>query len=684
MSELDIARKLFGTNASSVSNSAPSRIQNKGSVTIGHSSTRYGTVQEIDDNGLITVLLDGSDSPIYGYCETPVEVNQRVSVVFDNGTVTIVALTHFVDNVSDEFTNVRQEIEDKGQEIIDGVTDDIQAVQDSLDDFKATHTYDDATIDTKFEQAEDTITANVEASIGDEFVTDAELEIAVGQIESTVSENYQSKTDAGTMQSNLQSQITQNANAITQEVSDRKVAVTGAITESKTYTDTTAEGLQTTITENVMNEVGETYTKQADFELTIDGFSAEFTAAIGEVDDKAEAAQSTANTAKSTADSAASTASTANTNAATALSTANSAQTAANDAAKTATNFIAYTASDGALSIGNKIDSTNKNELVLSPTSIEFKDEGATLASFSGTKGVLLGKAGDNAVGCITSSKLGLYSASGIQPPNPDIDYYLESPRFEVLLNGWDTSITGYVGTMMGNSAFITIESASEGDSSGFTLATPGNITITGGKYNNLEIQRSVNINSPIVSYSGTDSDTLLFEGDNIIKPACSIGGRTMEQQLTSSNTIFQANSEFGRCGENTNTRQTRIYRSGNYIYLCIPRALSLETAEKDVAIELSAQMNTQNVNDSNVAMEIAIVHSSGSVTDSPSMDTIPSPICTGSYFVPTYITPHIVMFPRAAPTSSYASDTWKISCQGRCTNGSALLTNWTLTARML
>ena len=232
MSELDIARKLFGTNASSVSNSAPSRIQNKGSVTIGHSSTRYGTVQEIDDNGLITVLLDGSDSPIYGYCETPVEVNQRVSVVFDNGTVTIVALTHFVDNVSDEFTNVRQEIEDKGQEIIDGVADDIQAVQDSLDDFKATHTYDDATIDTKFEQAEDTITANVEASIGDEFVTDAELEIAVGQIESTVSENYQSKTDAGTMQSNLQSQITQNANAITQEVSDRKVAVTGAITES--------------------------------------------------------------------------------------------------------------------------------------------------------------------------------------------------------------------------------------------------------------------------------------------------------------------------------------------------------------------------------------------------------------------------------------------------------------------
>lgn len=740
MSELDIARKLFGTDAPSVSNSAPSRIQNKGSVTIGHSSTRYGTVQEIDDNGLITVLLDGSDSPIYGYCETPVEVNQRVSVIFDNGTVTIVALTHFVDSVSDEFTNVRQEIEDKGQEIIDGVADDIQAVQDSLDDFKATHTYDDATIDTKFEQAEDTITANVEASIGDEFVTDAELEIAVGQIESTVSENYQSKTDAGTMQSNLQSQITQNANAITQEVSDRKVAVTGAITESKTYTDTTAEGLETTITENVMNEVGETYTKQADFELTIDGFSAEFTAAIGEVDDKAEAAQSTANTAKSTADSAASTASTANTNAttaqttanqaktaastaqstaeaaqstantantnateaksaastantnatqaksdaATALSTANNAQTAANDAAKTATNFIAYTASDGALSIGNKIDSTNKNELVLSPSSIEFKDEGATLASFSGTKGVLLGKAGDNAVGCITSSKLGLYSASGIQPPNPDIDYYLESPRFEVLLNGWDTSITGYVGTMMGNSAFITIESASEGDFSGFTLATPGNITITGGKYNNLEIQRSVNINSPIVSYSGTDSDTLLFEGDNIIKPACSIGGRTMEQQLTSSNQIFQANSEFGRCGEKTNTRQTRIYRSGNYIYLCIPRALSLETAEKDVAIELSAQMTTQNVDNSNVAMEIAIVHSTGSVTDSPSMDTIPSPICTGSYFVPTYITPHIVMFPRAAPTSSYASDTWRISCQGRCTNGSALLTNWTLTARML
>lgn len=282
MSEIDIAKRLFGTtNRVMTANTASSRIQNNVTTsTIGSTSTRYGTVTAIGENNYITILLDGSDEPIQAVCETPVAVNQRVSVVFDNGTITVIALTNFVSQVNTEFEEVRNEITEKGQEIADSVAADIQEVQDSLDDFKATHTYDDATIDTKFQESEDTITANVTASIGEEFVSDAELEVAIGEVTTTVSQTYQTKTDAGTMESNLQSQITQNANAITQEVSDRTEAVSGAIEESKAYTDTTAESITSTVIETVDDAMGQTYATKSEVQQTADGLNLNISSAL--------------------------------------------------------------------------------------------------------------------------------------------------------------------------------------------------------------------------------------------------------------------------------------------------------------------------------------------------------------------------------------------------------------------
>lgn len=282
MSEIDIAKRLFGTtNRVMTANTASSRIQNKVTTsTIGSTSTRYGTVTAIGENNYITILLDGSDEPIQAVCETPVAVNQRVSVVFDNGTITVIALTNFVSQVNTEFEEVRNEITEKGQEIADSVAADIQEVQDSLDDFMATHTYDDATIDTKFQESEDTITANVTATIGDEFVSNAELEVAIGEINTSVSENYQSKTDAGTMESNLQSQITQNADAISQEVTDRTTAVTGAVEEAKTYTDQTAESLTTTVLETVTDEMGTMYATKSEVQQTADGLNLSISSAL--------------------------------------------------------------------------------------------------------------------------------------------------------------------------------------------------------------------------------------------------------------------------------------------------------------------------------------------------------------------------------------------------------------------
>ena len=282
MSEIDIAKRLFGTtNRVMTANTASSRIQNNVTTsTIGSTSTRYGTVTAIGENNYITILLDGSDEPIQAVCETPVAVNQRVSVVFDNGTITVIALTNFVSQVNTEFDEVRNEITEKGQEIAESVAADIQEVQDSLDEFKATHTYDDATIDTKFQESEDTITANVTASIGEEFVSDTELEVAIGEVTTTVSQTYQTKTDAGTMESNLQAQITTQADRITQEVTDRTEAVSGAIAESKSYTDTQADAITATVTETVTDFMGETYATKSEVQQTADGLNLSISSAL--------------------------------------------------------------------------------------------------------------------------------------------------------------------------------------------------------------------------------------------------------------------------------------------------------------------------------------------------------------------------------------------------------------------
>lgn len=978
MSELDLAKKLFGTsNRNTGYSSAPSRIQNQGvTTTVGTSSTRYGTVQAIGDNNYLTILLDGSDEPIKAYCETPVVVGQRVSVVIGNNTITVIALQSFVEQVqqNQEQTNTKfQEIQQQGEELAASVAEDIQQVQDSVDaatsaanaakesaeaasgaasaasdkadaasskadelssslgelsgkvdsvettvngvesdvseltttvtatqetaqsaltaatsaqqditGFKTTvsQTYETkadadaamaqevldrnsaisqsansikqevsenyvnnetgATLATKTElttaidgvtstvsqnyvnkndasktyatktevtQTKDSILQSVSDSYqvkGDYATADdidsaiaaevvnrnAAIETKADQITQTVSETYQSKTDAGTMESSLQAQIKTQADRITQEVSDRKTAVSGAITESKTYTDTTAEGLTTSITQSVMNEVGETYTKQADFELTLDGFSAEFTTAIGEVEDKAEAAQSTADTAKSTADSAASTANTAkttadsanktattaSTNASSALSTANTAkstadkassaasaaqstassastaaseakstasaaqstastaqstantakttadnaskaastaqstantanttanqaktaasnaqttannaQTAANEAAKTATNFIAYTASTGSLSLGNKIDSLNKNELILSPSIIEMKEDAQTVASFSGEKGIMLGNVSKGAVSCFTNAKMGIYSPSGVLPDNPDLDYFLENPRFEVNVSGTGTSIDGYVTSMFGNVQFMSLSSDGGMDIANLEINSPGDIYI-----GSLNTSSRVYIprDTYIEGYTSISGDDLVLDVNRIEKPAITIGhdGENMNFPFTSTDQVFPANRIVGRSGPTSNEGTTYFYRSGNYVYLRIPRGTGL--TEDTVAVEVSAYSRVQGLNDTNYAMGIDITHTYGGATGTFLSDIggpiISSGTAADSYFSGNYITPVIINLPRAKRTATQTYDLYRFSVVGRTSNGSGMLGYWYMTARLL
>lgn len=931
MSELDLAKKLFGTsNRNTGYSSAPSRIQNQGvTTTVGTSSTRYGTVQAIGDNNYLTILLDGSDEPIKAYCETPVVVGQRVSVVIGNNTITVIALQSFVEQVqqNQEQTNSKfQEIQQRGEELAASVAEDIQQVQDSVDaatsaansakesaeaaseaasaasdkadaasekadelssslgelsdsvdsvvttvngvesdvseltttvtatqetaqsaltaatsaqqditGFKTTvsQTYetkadadaamaqevldrnsaisqsateikqevsqnyvsnetgetlatkaevtqsanqikqevsqnyqvkgdyatsgelDDAiakevsdrnsaitqsateikqevsenyvnnetgaTLATKTElttaidgvnstvsknylnkndasktyatktevtQSADSIKQEVSETyqVKGDYATDSDISSAIAQevldrnsaieqsatqINQSVSQNYQSKTDAGTMQSNLQSQITQNANAITQEVSDRTEAVSGAVSESKTYTDTTAKGLTTSITQSVMNEVGETYTKKADFELTVDGMTQTFTQSISDVDSKATAAQSTANTAKTTADKAQSTATTANNTANTAKSTADAAKKTADAVNKTVSTVITNNA-DG-VTVGRS-DLANSARV---SSEAEFQIlNGTTKITTIGRNEIHLAK---NVSDIETAKIFLLNDIFQINTVPANLKYTDNFYDFTIQASDLDsdTSNASSLSMKLEDNAYISLDRSLPGLPSSQSqvnlVAEQIYIRGDGGV--------SIYPEGPTV----IQGDTFRPSTASILKPACTIGARGISVKMNSSNTIFAANYQYGVGDSKKNTSFTSIYRSGNYIYVDIPKryASSDNNMATYVPIEVSAQVTTQDVNNSNVAAEIKIEHVSGNA-GALTVDTVSSPIQYGSSFVPVYIIPTVVQLPRGAYNAANAYDRYRIYLHGRCSNASANLTNWILTVKML
>lgn len=985
MSELDIAKRLFGTIGANgeTNGSESSRIQNQVSAgsTIGTTSTRYGTVKAIGENNYLTILLDGSTEPIHAYCETPVTVGQRVSVSFDNGTITVVALSSFVDSVEKNQSEVAQKIEQiqkEGEELAASVAGDIAQVEQSVEaatsaadsakqvadsaskaasaasqaaeaasskaeevssslgtlsgkvdsvettvngvrsdvdelgttvtatqqtaqsaltaatsaqqditGFKTTvsQTYEtkadaDAAIaqevldrnsaisqsatqikqevsenyvsnetgETLATKAEVTQSANqirqevsesyqvkgdyatndgLDAAIAQEvtdrnsaitqsansikqevsqnyvnnetgatlatkaelttaidgisstvsknylnkndasktyatktevsqtadsikqevsdtyqvkgdYATNGDVDSAIAQevldrnsaieqsassITSTVSQNYQSKADAGTMQSNLQSQITQNAKSITQEVSDRKTAVSGAVSESKAYTDTTAQSLTTSISESVMDEVGSTYATKTEVTQTSTSLTTKITAAQSTADaaktaasnaaTAASNAQSTANTAKSTADSAKSTAETANSTANTAKktadtakstadtanSTANTAKSTAESASSTATtakntaNTASSTANtakstaDSALSKANTVSAYFTEDI----TGLTVGIDGEPSAVKMATEGEFQVLQDDRVVSSFSKNEIHLgNTATGLSDWEPT-NIYLFNDTIKL-------SAGSAYDPFKKQAACLSIEPATPANAKQMDFELTGTTKLTmsigdSASYSETATLRANNDVSLFSSYGGCSlvaKEAISFSGDeagyfvsNIIKPAISIGGTNLSQALTSSNATFAANTTYGDAKSwDTSTAYTRIYRSGNYVYIRIPRCAS--STNRPVAVEVSAQARAQGVSSSNLATEIVVAHSYGGASGSPSLSNITSPIQTGNDYVSSYICPHIITLPRSAKTSSYTYDIYYFRLVGRVSNATGVLQSWTMTVRML
>lgn len=351
MSEIDWARKLFRnpreeeeSNNSSLSQYSPDT-----------TSVRTGVVTAVNDDGSVQVRLNGSNTIITVKSETPVKVGDSIKIIKQGQTWVVYAMKTYVNDTQKKIDALHTEIETKGAEIQESVKKDVDKVQGDLDAFKQTHMMTDADITTSITSNNNTLNAKIEgvqSDLTENYAKKIEVSASIDGLRTEVSENYVNSSTLGAETSKLQSQITQNATAIATEVTDRKQAVSGAVSESKAYTDQQADSISSTVEKNVMNSVGETYATKSEVTQTASGLEVKITSAVD-----------TANSAKTTATNA--------------NATANDAKTAASNAAKTATDYLKY--STAGLEIGN--DNLDANVLINS-TSVNIRNGSQNLASF--------------------------------------------------------------------------------------------------------------------------------------------------------------------------------------------------------------------------------------------------------------------------------------------------------------
>lgn len=310
MSRIELAKSIFNGGATSTTAQSTPYYMNPGTDMGQSSSVRYGTVVGVKENNMYEIQLAGSLDNIQVFCETILTMGQGVRVVFQNGTYLVYGLSHQFDEIEDKFADRIQAENNLSQQITDK---------------------------------------------GNEIINQANQDLANA-----------TKT--------LNSRIDKTDAAITTEVSERKEAVNGAVSESKSYTDTKATEIQSTVEQNITNSLGQTYATKSEVTQSANGLRIELNQSIDEAKTAASNANANATQAKTDAANA-------NTNATQAKTDAANAKTAASNAAKTATDFLEYTSSG--LKIGKLTGSSLGTNAVLSTSNLKFNYNTTNLATFA-------------------------------------------------------------------------------------------------------------------------------------------------------------------------------------------------------------------------------------------------------------------------------------------------------------
>lgn len=164
-----------------------------------------------------------------------------------------------------------------------------------------------------------------------------------------------------------------------------------------------------------------------------------------------------------------------------------------------------------------------------------------------------------------------------------------------------------------------------------------------------------------------------------IYKPGVTVGSSS-SIALSSTNRVLTASTTYAESTWESSSEYTRIYRSGNYVYVVVPAAPYGKSSET-VCVEVSAMARADGVADTNFALEL---HMDGSGIISDYGGSIGSPIHTtiGMQFTGGWVTPCLVELQQPGYGSS--SRSYRFWCEARSSNGTGDITQWYMTVRMI
>ena len=176
--------------------------------------------------------------------------------------------------------------------------------------------------------------------------------------------------------------------------------------------------------------------------------------------------------------------------------------------------------------------------------------------------------------------------------------------------------------------------------------------------------------------------DTFKVTTSTIVKPALTYGWEATSDNpnahvMTNTDEMFAANVTFGGW-DDYDSSHTRIYRSGNYGFVYVPRATD---DDSPVPIEIGGAVRVDAVGTTNVACSIYVEHTSGTSGTTNLRDSYGAGIITTpGGFVSQPIPPYVILLPR----DTSGANIYRFSMRGRTTDSTGVVTYWYMTIKML
>ena len=231
----EIGKRLYYRNPSSNTVSSASKV---GATTSTGSYVRYGTAQADSAEGKVQVKLDNSEDVVNCSCDSPIKTGDRVKVIVtESGALIAMPIGQNIIDYTDQVkVDLSQEIVNKGNDILN-------EVNGQMDEWKQDHQLTDADINHQIQQSISQTTETWEGQLSD--------------LENGIQTNYALKTE-----------VTEGINGLRTEVSETYATTEGVQDDINTAIEVASGQITSTVEENVMNSVGDTFATKTEVEQT--------------------------------------------------------------------------------------------------------------------------------------------------------------------------------------------------------------------------------------------------------------------------------------------------------------------------------------------------------------------------------------------------------------------------------